>query len=375
MAATFEQFKRRRTTRHLAGAGGVLLVLGVALFAIADHRTSPAHVVSHTPTSAATVTTTAPPAIVEGVPLGQLALIAHAIADVYGESHPVNVRVAVGSEQAADRLIVNGTSAYNFGTTAPAYVLAMDGNFACAQHACSPAARRQRATTIVLTLDRASFAPIGGTSFLRYSIDLAPLGRVYSLGAYPGSATSSSFAQLIASSLAQNPSPQVIPTVPVADCEFGDLAFDFYVGGAGTGNDFATIRIRDVGAQPCMYQDPVDLVGTDARGNVVTQSLHYAGGTAIFLSAHTARIPDNAEYPFPPGVAVADVLIAAEYRDGPAPDGRCHTPVIPAFFRLTLTGGTQTLANVSRGVPQAVTQNGFVTCNGQLDTPSPISPE
>jgi hypothetical protein len=372
MAPTFEEFGRRRTTRRLGGAGVALVVLGVALFAIAHHRTSPAHVVTDVPASGGPTSTTAPPAVVDGLPLAEIAGVARAAAGVYGERNPANIQLAVGSEQAADRLIVNGTSAYDFGSTARAYVLAMDGSFACIERACSAAARRQRALTIVLTFT-ADFVPVGGTRFLTHPIDLSPLGRVHELDAYQGPATSSGFDQAFPWLLSGEPSPQLIPTQPVPICQFGALAFDFYVGGASTGNDFATIRIRDVGAQPCMYEDPVDLVGTDARGEVVTQRLHSTVGSPIFLTAHTARIPDNAEAPLPSGIA--DVLIAAEYRDAATSDGLCHTPVIPAFFRLTLPGGTRTVANVSRGVPQAVTQNGFVTCSGQLDTPDPITPE
>jgi hypothetical protein len=371
LPAVLRAGRRRRTTRRATrgGAGLVVVLLALTLFALVHHLTAPAHVVTDVPTSAGTSTTTlAPPAVVDGLPLANIAQVARAVAAVYGDSHPDNIRVAVASERAMNRLIVNGTPAYNFGSTDQAYVLALDGHFSCKVRACPASAKP--ASTIALTLNMNAI-PTGALRFVTHPIDLASVGHVYVLDAYPGVDLSSAFGKALLSAIPQTPSPLALPTQPVRACRFDDLAFDFGVGGAGAGNDFAGITIRNVSTNACTYQDPVDLVGVDAHGHNVTQTVHYTVASSVFLSAHTARASAGEAYG--PDAAVGSLSIIAEYRDDPnpkAPGGLCQDPVVPASFRLTLPGGTVTLANVKHG--QSDFPPALITCRGQLGSTGPI---
>jgi hypothetical protein len=71
---------------------------------------------------------------------------------------------------------------------------------------------------------------------------------------------------------------------------------------------------------------------------------------------------------------VANLLLAAEYRDDPtSPNGLCSEHVVvPAFWRLVFPDGTMTVANSSYD-PGYPNFSSLQTCRGELDTPQPVA--
>lgn len=157
-----------------------------------------------------------------------------------------------------------------------------------------------------------------------------------------------------------------------AACANSQLALDYFGGGASAGNDFGTIEMRDVSARPCMLVGPITVTGLDRNGHPDTQTITYAVDQSLILTASAAtRVGGQ---PVPPGETVADLMLAAEYRDDPtSPDGLCSQhQVVPATWRLVFPDGTRTVANASAG-PAYPGFSSLVTCKGQLDTPEPVS--
>jgi hypothetical protein len=185
----------------------------------------------------------------------------------------------------------------------------------------------------------------------------------------PGTARSSP------NTTAQLPQVTSAPTsaIDAKVCSLRDLAFDYYGGGAGAGNDFGTIRIRDVAARPCLLRDPVVVSGIDRTSRIVTQTVSYPVAAGLILTPFAHRVPPGKIAP--PGSVIADLLMAASYRDDPASqDGICHARlVVPASWRLTLLHGVRTVANASYD-PQDPHNRyaSLLTCYGQIDTPDAI---
>lgn len=167
------------------------------------------------------------------------------------------------------------------------------------------------------------------------------------------------------------PTPTATSTAVAAACRLSQLGLRYLGGGAGAGNDFGTIVIRDIAARPCRLTGPVVLHGVDANGNADTQSVSYTVDRGLVLSPNA---PPDAGYQPPPGVVVAVLQVAASYRDDPtSPNGLCiqHT-VVPASWVLRFPAGLRAVPNTSSdtGYP------GFAslrTCRGQLDLPTPIT--
>ena len=111
----------------------------------------------------------------------------------WSEMHPVNIRVAVGSDRAANALMGRDGMTYEFGDTTRAYVVALDGHFACLPPKCVgsvfPGAR-PRATaavsvsTMLLTVDPTALTQVGTQRVVTHGVDLSRLGKVYSLDGY-----------------------------------------------------------------------------------------------------------------------------------------------------------------------------------------------
>lgn len=162
--------------------------------------------------------------------------------------------------------------------------------------------------------------------------------------------------------------------VPVVNaCVFDDLALDYYGGGGATGNDFGTIRVRDIAASPCLLRGPVVVTGVDAAGHAVTHAVSYPVVPGLVLSAHARRVP--VEKVAPPGEAVANISMDAHYRDDPAsPDGLCSAHrVVPSVWELAMGGETKRVQNASYD-PRNPTNEfaSLVTCYGEINTPESI---
>ena len=159
----------------------------------------------------------------------------------------------------------------------------------------------------------------------------------------------------------------------IAPCRAQHLSLTYYGGGAGAGNDFGAIQIRNVGGEPCQLLGPIQLIGLDRHGNPVTQALTYAVGSNLNLSPRAAAHPPGQP---PTGDVTASLSVAAYYRDDPSsPNGLCQQRrVIPALWRVRFRDGSRNVANASidLGYPAF---SSLITCGGQLDTPSPISTE
>jgi hypothetical protein len=155
-------------------------------------------------------------------------------------------------------------------------------------------------------------------------------------------------------------------------CGIGQLALDYEGGGAGAGNDFGGVRIRDIGDEPCELVGPIRIVGVNRAGKPVTTRLTYTVKPNLTLSPRAAVVPPG-QTPLLPEIT-ALLGLSAEYRDlGTAADGLCaNNQIVPASWQLSFPDGTRTVANSSNdaGYPGF---SSLLTCEGELNTPEPIT--
>ncbi len=154
-------------------------------------------------------------------------------------------------------------------------------------------------------------------------------------------------------------------------CRAGQLALSYTGGGAGAGNDFGSIVVRDSSAHPCTLTGPLLVTGTGpgGRADTMTERFRLTGVTVLSPRAGpAAAAPGNQT-----GGLVGMLGLAAEYRDGPTADGLCSPGwVVPAGWRVTFPDGqARNVANADpRDFGKLVSSGGLVTCRGQLDMPS-----
>ncbi|MHB8512111.1 MAG: hypothetical protein ACYDCC_07995 [Actinomycetota bacterium] len=150
-------------------------------------------------------------------------------------------------------------------------------------------------------------------------------------------------------------------------CSFDQLAFDWYEGGYGAGNDFGTIDIRDVSSQTCTLRGPITVTGLDAKGTPDTSTLKYDVQPDLVLSANQSRRGQQT----PAGEMIAALRIGAEYRDDPLNQGLSCTKhqVDPVTWLLQSAFGSRKVPN------EAPNQGSLTTCRGELNPPDPIAPE
>jgi hypothetical protein len=155
----------------------------------------------------------------------------------------------------------------------------------------------------------------------------------------------------------------------IQPCRASVLALAYYGNGVGTGFDFGTILIRDTGESPCLLPGPIGVVGTSVSGKPDTVELSYPVPAALKLSAGEPRIPVGGRPS--PGEVVAEMILSAEYRDGPfPPTGMCTKHyVIPAVWHLTFLDGSATVRNASRD-PGYPSYSSLITCQGRLNAPT-----
>ena len=180
-------------------AASSLLVVGCSSARVAISVTPSRSTTFHDST-----TTTPPPAVVNGIPLRQLAELVRAPAAAWSEPHPFNIRAAVGSDRAANALMGRDGMTYDYGETLRAYVVALDGHFTCEPPRCStsiigvqgPSAGPTQppttttvpsvvpVSTMLLTFDPKTLQEVGGFRVVWHEVDMHKLGRVYPLDAY-----------------------------------------------------------------------------------------------------------------------------------------------------------------------------------------------
>lgn len=166
----------------------------------------------------------------------------------------------------------------------------------------------------------------------------------------------------------------VMSAHPASACSTGELALNYYGGGAGAGNDFGTILIRDVGSKPCLLRGPIGVVGTDAAGRDVTHRISYPVSPGLVLSSRAPRVPVGVEPPV--DEVVGELILSAEYRDGPYPPSYLCVGhyVIPTFWRLSFSSGAVTVRNASRD-PGYPAFSSLRTCKGELNSPGTVAAE
>lgn len=175
-----------------------------------------------------------------------------------------------------------------------------------------------------------------------------------------------------AATKAATPRPTQPPrSRPAARCTWHQLRMNYYGGGAGAGNDFGLIQLRNTAPEPCRLTGRIGLVGLDLDGTEDTVSLIYQVPNGLILTPRAARIATG--HDIPGATTIATIEIAAEYRDQPdgIPTGLCTKRVIPARWRVTLVTGSATVANIDSNDPYTEFRR-LLTCAGELDSPASI---
>jgi hypothetical protein len=176
----------------------------------------------------------------------------------------------------------------------------------------------------------------------------------------------------------------VLAVQPAPACTVGQLALSYLGGGAGAGNDFGSVVVRDDSPRPCTLTGPLHLAGTDKAGRPVTQQVTFPVAGVAVLSPATGPVSQRITVGGSPqsaarGAFVAGLALAAEYRDGPASvdHGYCEPLwLIPAAWRVTLPHGQAlTVANADRYNPVGFggSSGGLVTCRGELGGTRPAT--
>jgi hypothetical protein len=153
-------------------------------------------------------------------------------------------------------------------------------------------------------------------------------------------------------------------------CSLDGLALDYVGGGGATGNDFGTIRLRDVGASACLLEGPIIVAGIDAAGRVVTQTLSDPVAEGLVLTPGTPRRRPGQVAPR--GETVADLRLIAPYRDDPTSvDGLClNHEVVPVQWRVALGDRTKLVRNAGYDRHNPTNEfSSLVTCRGRLGPP------
>jgi hypothetical protein len=170
-----------------------LLVLAVACNS-GGHRSAPAPS-NAMPNARTSSVSSAALADVGGIPLPRLAHLARSEAATWSETHPFNLRVALGSDRAANALMGQHAMTYNFGSLSRAYVVVLDGRFSCRAPRCevsvfavtplatttSTVASGVPVSTMVLTVDPVTLE-LTGLRVIDHQVDLSVLGKTYPLG-------------------------------------------------------------------------------------------------------------------------------------------------------------------------------------------------
>ncbi len=147
-------------------------------------------------------------------------------------------------------------------------------------------------------------------------------------------------------------------------CHARQLAVQYLTGGAGAGNDFGTIMIRNTSDSWCELRGPASVTGISA-GHPVTNTRTVTVDADLELSPHAhAAVPGKAS---PTDQLAASLRLSAGYRDDAG--GSPCTPhwVVPTSWQVAVGSATLTVANsrasASVSLPGAA---GLITCRGRF---------
>jgi len=155
-------------------------------------------------------------------------------------------------------------------------------------------------------------------------------------------------------------------------CATRQLTLSYRGGGAGAGNDFGTLLIRDASTKACTLAGRLLVTGVDASGRSVTATVRFpvTGVAVLSPAARTASPVDQQR-----DQLAGQLGLIAEYRDDPVSGELCNPFwVVPADWRVVFPGGQALItANAAPGnpAPTLVPSGGFVTCRGQLSALQP----
>jgi hypothetical protein len=148
-------------------------------------------------------------------------------------------------------------------------------------------------------------------------------------------------------------------------CTPSRLAVDVHGVQHGTGDDFTDVQVRDESMTACTLVGPVAVQGLDAGGRAVTNAAVYPLAANFVLTADTPASSSDADVT---GLTTADLLVAADVRDGPDAGGSCAEHLVtPVNWRITVAGGARVVPNGGND-PSTV----FSACQGRLFPPSAI---
>jgi hypothetical protein len=134
--------------------------------------------------------------VIDETTLRKLAGVAQSQAIKWSEPHPRNIRVALGTQSAAEAIGVT----FGFGESSPRFVIALDGRFVCRPPTCATsggggpnpnpttttATTQPPVMTMLLTVDPSTLSPDLSVAVRYRDVDLSTLGRVYALDSYLG---------------------------------------------------------------------------------------------------------------------------------------------------------------------------------------------
>jgi len=150
-------------------------------------------------------------------------------------------------------------------------------------------------------------------------------------------------------------------------CTSAQLAGRYRAGGRATGNNFGSIRVRDVGPAPCRLVGPLRITGLSRRGERVTNTVTVPVARPAVLVPRTRDTPTIGAVTL--GDFAAEIGLSANARDdfegGGECDGHQRSPYdwrIGLGLRGTLTvRNHDPAADTGRGTP------GLLTCRGSID--------
>ena len=138
----------------------------------------------------------------------------------------------------------------------------------------------------------------------------------------------------------------------------------YYDGSQGAGgSQFGGFVIRNIGPTECQLRAPITLVGLDAAGRTITNTLQYKIAPDAILTPRTPPVPPGVNPPA--GVFLGRIPVISNPRDDNTPNGLCETVITPATWRLHIGAATRNIPNRVPPNPSLNT-SGLPTCKGKI---------
>jgi len=158
---------------------------------------------------------------------------------------------------------------------------------------------------------------------------------------------------------------------PAPVCAPSQLVADFLGGEGGTQQLFGGLVVRDISAQPCELVGPLELVGVDGEGKVVTTASHpQLSPSRLVLTARGALAPS--EHNLPPGVMEASLTVVGPECELLDPTGEEHLHwVDPTRWDFEFPFGTISTPNAlptGHSSPSPALSSGFTSCKGLISS-------